>query len=84
MRLPALAIACAFAFGIAIGLWLGIAQHESSPPLLRVALPSALLLITSAAFLSARDHLPSAATLSLSALIVLLLSPIRKRCVLTS
>jgi competence protein ComEC len=71
MRLPAVAIACAFASGIAIGLWPGVAQHELSPALLRVALLSAILLITFAAFLSARDRLYSAAIVSLSAWIVL-------------
>ena len=71
MRLPAVAIACAFAFGIAIGLWPGVAQHESSPAFLQVALLSAVLLITAAAFLSARARLYSAVILTLSAWIVL-------------
>ncbi len=71
MRLPSVTIARAFAFGIAIGLRPGVAQHESSPAFLRVALLSAVLRTTSAAFLSARNCLSSAAILSLSAWIVL-------------
>ena len=71
MRLPAVAIACAFAFGIAIGLWPGVAQHESSSAFLRAALLSAVLLIMAVAFLSARNRLYSASILSLSTWIVL-------------
>ncbi len=42
MRLPAVAIASVFACGIAIGLWPGFAQPESSPMSLRAAVPASI------------------------------------------
>jgi nucleoid-associated protein YgaU len=72
MRLPAVAIACAFASGSAMGLWPGIAQHESSPEYLRVALADTIVAIVAAFFLAARDSLKIAATLSVAAWIVVI------------
>ena len=71
MRLPALAIACSFASGIAMGLWPGIAQHESSTEFLRGAVAIVIFAIAAAHFLAARDSLKLAATLSVTAWLVL-------------
>jgi Na+/melibiose symporter-like transporter len=71
MRFPAVAIACAFATAIAMGLWPGIAQHESSPEFLRVAIVAAIVAIAAAYFFAARDSLNVATTLSATAWLIL-------------
>lgn len=71
MRLPAVAIACAFATGIAMGLWPGIAQYQSAPTFLRVAVVAVIVAIAAIYFFATRDSWTIAATLSIAVWLVL-------------
>jgi competence protein ComEC len=66
MKLPAVAIACAFALGIAIGFRLVVANFASSAQFLAVALSAVIVLFVACIVLVSRSHLWTATSLSLA------------------
>ena len=70
MKLPAVAIATAFASGAAIGLWPAVANRASSRGFVFGEAAAALLLIAGAIFLLSREYLRGATTFSLAAWLV--------------
>ena len=71
MKLPAIAIAAAFAGGIAVGLWSPVARGATSHNLLVMGFVVGFVLTLSAVLLSAKNHLLIAAVASGSSWIVL-------------
>jgi competence protein ComEC len=71
MKLPAAAIASAFASGIAIGLWPVVANRASSRGFVFGEVGASLLLIAAAIFFLSRQSLPWATGFSLAAWLVL-------------
>ena len=71
MKLPAVAIAAAFACGIAIGLWPPIARQATSHALLLIGFAVPCGLILAAIFFSTRNDLRIAAAISMSSWVAL-------------
>jgi len=71
MKLPVVAIASAFAFGIAIGLWPMVANRASSRGFYFGEVGAALFLIVAAIFLLSRQYLLGATIFSLATWLVL-------------
>lgn len=64
MKVPAVAIAAAFAGGIVLGQWRPVARYIPSPPYLTICFAGAALLICTSVFLATETRLLPAAAIS--------------------